>query len=135
MTALQQGIVRNRTALSIPILTSMDTVVRDVGYYPELTLTGICKNPDTGVSPSGDAGAEINGYLCKSFAWRAYRTGLTGESRSGLVTEIVPLLEDLDRATFAFGYGLMVTLLQLAHALCLRLAALLHLPSVIDHQS
>ncbi len=40
--------------------------IRDVGYYPELTLTGILqKSSDTGVfSPfSGDAGAEINGYL------------------------------------------------------------------------
>lgn len=39
--------------------------------------------------------------------------GLTGES-SGLLPKR-HYWSDLDRATFAFGYGLMVTPLQLAH--------------------
>lgn len=116
MTALQQGIVQPDSVIDTHPFTLDGHRIRDVGFYPELTLTGILqKSSDTGVSHLSLAMPVqrlIDTY--KNFGFgQPTGLGLTGESR-GLMPQR-RYWSDLDRATFAFGYGLMVTPLQLAH--------------------
>ncbi|HFZ8993151.1 TPA: peptidoglycan glycosyltransferase FtsI [Citrobacter freundii] len=116
MTALQQGIVQPDSLIDTHPFSIDGHRIHDVGYYPELTLTGILqKSSDTGVSHLSLA-MPVQRLLdtYKSFGFGAPTgLGLTGES-SGLLPQR-RYWSDLDRATFSFGYGLMVTPLQLAH--------------------
>jgi cell division protein FtsI (penicillin-binding protein 3) len=116
MTALQYGIVKPDSVLDTHPYTLDGHRIRDVGYYPELSLTGILqKSSDTGVSRLSLA-MPIQHLLdtYKSFGFGSTTgLGLTGES-SGLLPQR-KFWSQLDRATFAFGYGLMATPLQLAH--------------------
>lgn len=116
MTALQQGLVQPDSVIDTHPYTLAGHRIRDVGYYPELTLTGILqKSSDTGVSRLSLAMPVqrlLDTYHGFGFG-RSTGLGLTGES-SGLLPER-KFWSQLDRATFAFGYGLMVTPLQLAH--------------------
>ncbi len=115
MTALKQGIVRPDSVIDTHPFTLSGHTIRDVGYYPSLSLTGILqKSSDTGVS-------RLSLAMPVAVLEQTYRLfglgqptelGLTGESR-GLLPQR-RRWGDLDRATFAFGYGLMVTPLQLA---------------------
>ncbi|MDY1038236.1 peptidoglycan glycosyltransferase FtsI [Lelliottia sp. CFBP8978] len=116
MTALQQGIVQPDSVIDTHPYTLDGHRIRDVGYYPELSLTGILqKSSDTGVSRLSLA-MPVQ-HLLDTYRGFGFGTstglGLTGES-SGLLPER-KFWSQLDRATFAFGYGLMVTPLQLAH--------------------
>lgn len=116
MTALQQGIVHPGSVVDTHPYTLDGHRIRDVGYYPRLTLTGILqKSSDTGVSRLSLAmpiQALLDTY--KKFGFGSPTgLGLTGES-SGLLPHR-KRWGQLDRATFSFGYGLMVTPLQLAH--------------------
>jgi len=116
MTALQQGIVQPDSVIDAHPFYLDGHRIRDVGFYPELSLTGILqKSSDTGVSHLSLA-MPVQKLLdtYKSFGFGdPTGLGLTGES-SGLMPQR-RYWSDLDRATFAFGYGLMVTPLQLAH--------------------
>ena len=116
MTALQQGIVQPDSVIDTHPFIVDGHRIRDVGFYPELSLTGILqKSSDTGVSHLSLA-MPVQKLLdtYKSFGFGdPTGLGLTGES-SGLMPQR-RYWSDLDRATFAFGYGLMVTPLQLAH--------------------
>ncbi|MFK3659701.1 peptidoglycan glycosyltransferase FtsI [Scandinavium sp. NPDC088450] len=116
MTALQQGIVQPDSVVDTHPYVVDGHRIRDVGYYPELTLTGILqKSSDTGVSHLSLA-MPIQRLLdtYKAFGFgQSTGLGLTGESQ-GLMPQR-RFWGQLDRATFAFGYGLMVTPLQLAH--------------------
>lgn len=116
MTALQQGIVQPDSVIDTHPYIIDGHRIRDVGYYPQLTLTGILqKSSDTGVSRLSLA-MPIQKLLdtYKSFGFgMPTGLGLTGES-SGLLPHR-RFWGELDRATFSFGYGLMVTPLQLAH--------------------
>lgn len=116
MTALQQGIVRPDSVVDTHPYTLDGHRIRDVGYYPELTLTGILqKSSDTGVSRLSLAMPVqklLDTYTAFGFG-QPTGLGLTGESQ-GLLPHR-RYWGELDRATFAFGYGLMVTPLQLAH--------------------
>jgi cell division protein FtsI (penicillin-binding protein 3) len=116
MTALQQGIVQPDSVVDTHPYTIDGHRIRDVGYYPQLTLTGILqKSSDTGVSRLSLA-MPIQKLLdtYKNFGFgMPTGLGLTGES-SGLLPHR-KFWGELDRATFSFGYGLMVTPLQLAH--------------------
>lgn len=116
MTALQQGIVQPDSVVDTRPYTIDGHRIRDVGYYPQLTLTGILqKSSDTGVSRLSLA-MPIQKLLdtYKNFGFgMPTGLGLTGES-SGLLPHH-KFWGELDRATFSFGYGLMVTPLQLAH--------------------
>ncbi|WP_245880221.1 peptidoglycan glycosyltransferase FtsI [Superficieibacter electus] len=116
MTALQQGIVQPGSVVDTHPYTLDGHRIRDVGYYPELTLTGILqKSSDTGVSRLSLAMPVqhlIDTYENFGFG-ESTGLGLTGESRGLLPQRQYWGL--LDRATFSFGYGLMVTPLQLAH--------------------
>ncbi|XJD70606.1 peptidoglycan glycosyltransferase FtsI [Enterobacter sp. ECC-175] len=116
MTALQQGLVQPDSVIDTRPYTLDGHRIRDVGYYPELTMTGILqKSSDTGVSRLSLA-MPIQRLLetYKNFGFgTSTGLGLTGES-AGLLPQR-KYWGQLDRATFAFGYGLMVTPLQLAH--------------------
>lgn len=116
MTALQQGLVKPDSVIDTHPYMLDGHRIRDVGYYPELTLTGILqKSSDTGVSRLSLA-MPVQRLLdiYKGFGFGTPTgLGLTGESK-GLLPER-RFWGQLDRATFAFGYGLMVTPLQLAH--------------------
>lgn len=116
MTALQQGIVQPDSVIDTHPFSLDGHRIRDVGFYPELTLTGILqKSSDTGVSHLSLAmpvNKLLDTYTHFGFG-QPTGLGLTGESR-GLMPQR-RYWSDLDRATFAFGYGLMVTPLQLAH--------------------
>ncbi|MCE0827691.1 peptidoglycan glycosyltransferase FtsI [Buttiauxella sp. A2-C2_NF] len=116
MTALQQGIVQPDSVVDTHPYTIDGHRIRDVGYYPQLTLTGILqKSSDTGVSRLSLA-MPIQKLLdtYKEFGFGSPTgLGLTGESRGYLPHR--KFWGELDRATFSFGYGLMVTPLQLAH--------------------
>ena len=116
MTALQQGIVQPDSVIDTHPFYLDGHRIRDVGFYPELSLTGVLqKSSDTGV-PHLSLAMPVQKLLdtYKSFGFGdPTGLGLTGES-SGLMPQR-RYWSDLDRATFAFGYGLMVTPLQLAH--------------------
>lgn len=89
--------------------------IKDVGYYPALSLTGVLqKSSDVGVfrlALAMPAAALTETYSLFGLG-KPTELGLTGES-SGLMPHR-QRWSDLDRATFSFGYGLMVTPLQLA---------------------
>ncbi|WP_449826306.1 peptidoglycan glycosyltransferase FtsI [Mangrovibacter yixingensis] len=116
MTALKAGIVKPDDVIDTHPYVVDGHRIRDVGWYPELSLTGILqKSSDTGVShlslamPIQDL---ITTYKAFGFG-QSTGLGLTGES-SGYMPH-KRFWSQLDRATFAFGYGMMVTPLQLAH--------------------
>ncbi len=116
MSALKQGIVQPDSVVDTHPYMLDGHRIRDVGFYPQLTLTGILqKSSDTGVSRLSLAmpiQALLDTY--KNFGFGTPTgLGLTGES-SGLLPHR-QRWGQLDRATFSFGYGLMVTPLQLAH--------------------
>lgn len=116
VTALKQGIVQPDSVIDTHPFNLDGHRIRDVGFYPELSLTGILqKSSDTGVSHLSLAMPVQQ--LLDTYKRFGFGTptglGLTGESRGLLLQR--RYWSDLDRATFAFGYGLMVTPLQLAH--------------------
>ncbi|WP_413722761.1 peptidoglycan glycosyltransferase FtsI [Sodalis sp. RH23] len=115
MTALKQGIVKPDTLLDTHPYTLDGHLIRDVAFYPQLTLTGILqKSSDVGVSRMALAmpvTALLNTYRAFGLG-QPTDLGLTGES-AGLMPHRMRWGE-LDRATFSFGYGLMVTPVQLA---------------------
>lgn len=115
MTALKQRIVTPNSLLDTHPYTLSGHLIRDVAFYPQLTLTGILqKSSDVGVSRLSLA-MPITALL-KTYQGfglgKPTDLGLTGES-AGLMPHRQRWSE-LDRATFAFGYGLMVTPVQLA---------------------
>ncbi len=116
MTALEQGIVQPDSVIDTHPFFLDGHRIHDVGFYPELTLTGILqKSSDTGVSHLSLAmpiQRVVDTYQRFGFG-QPTGLGLTGESQ-GLMPQR-RYWSALDRATFAFGYGLMVTPLQLAH--------------------
>lgn len=116
MTALKAGIVKPDDVIDTHPYVVDGHRIRDVGWYPELSLTGILqKSSDTGVShlslamPIKDL---ITTYKAFGFG-QSTGLGLTGESSGYMPNR--SFWSQLDRATFSFGYGMMVTPLQLAH--------------------
>src|SRR5471032_499066 len=87
MTALKQGIVRQDSLLDTHPYTISGHLIRDVAFYPELTLTGILqKSSDVGVSRMALAmpiTALLKTYLAFGLG-QPTELGLTGES-SGLM--------------------------------------------------
>ncbi|CNH73398.1 peptidoglycan synthetase [Yersinia aldovae] len=115
MTALQQHLVQPDTVLDTHPYILSGHQIKDVALYPALSLTGVLqKSSDVGVSRLAlamPAFALIQTYSLFGLG-KPTQLGLTGESR-GLMPHR-QRWSDLDRATFSFGYGLMVTPLQLA---------------------
>lgn len=115
MTALQRGVVRENSVLNTVPYRVNGHEIKDVARYNELTLTGVLqKSSNVGVSRL--ALAMPSSALVETYArfglGKPTNLGLVGES-SGLYPK-KPRWSDIERATFSFGYGLMVTPLQLA---------------------
>jgi cell division protein FtsI (penicillin-binding protein 3) len=116
MAALKQAIVKPDSVIDTRPYTLSKHLIHDVGYYPRLTVTGILqKSSDTGVSRLSLAmPLQVLWDIYQKFGFGEHTSlGLTGESNG-----LLPVRKHwsaLDRATFSFGYGLMVTPLQLAH--------------------
>lgn len=115
MTALQRGVVRENTVLNTIPYRINGHEIKDVARYSELTLTGVLqKSSNVGVSKLALAmpsSALVDTYSRFGLG-KATNLGLVGE-RSGLYPQ-KQRWSDIERATFSFGYGLMVTPLQLA---------------------
>ncbi len=116
MAALKHNIVKENAVLNTLPYYISGHEIKDVGRYAELSITGILqKSSNVGVSKL--ALAMPPSVLVDIYAdfgmGKPTNMGLVGES-SGLYPQ-KKRWSDLDRATFSFGYGLMVTPLQLAH--------------------
>lgn len=117
MAALQRGVVKENTVLNTLPYYVNDHEIKDVVRYAELSLTGVLqKSSNVGVSKMAlamPANTLVETYSHFGLG-KPTNLGLIGESR-GLLPQR-QRWSDIERATFAFGYGLMVTPLQLAHA-------------------
>ncbi|CCW31420.1 Peptidoglycan synthase FtsI [Xenorhabdus nematophila F1] len=120
MSALNSGIVKENTVLDTRpyrlTYGSRGHEIKDVAPRPELTITGILqKSSNVGVSKLALAmpASEVVDTYLRFGMGKPTNLGLVGES-SGLFPTNKQRWSDLDRATFSFGYGLMVTPLQLA---------------------
>ncbi|WP_440862671.1 peptidoglycan glycosyltransferase FtsI [Symbiopectobacterium purcellii] len=115
MTALQRNVVKENSLLNTLPYYINGHEIKDVARYTELTLTGILqKSSNVGVSRLALAmpsSALVDTYSRFGLG-KATNLGLVGES-SGLYPQ-KQRWSDIERATFSFGYGLMVTPLQLA---------------------
>ncbi|NHB96815.1 peptidoglycan glycosyltransferase FtsI [Photorhabdus stackebrandtii] len=116
MAALNDGIVKENTVINTVPYRISGKEIRDVGRYSELSITGILqKSSNVGVSKLALAmpATELVDVYSRFGLGRPTNLGLVGES-SGLYPINRQRWSDLDRATFSYGYGLMVTPLQLA---------------------
>ncbi|PWC15703.1 peptidoglycan glycosyltransferase FtsI [Brenneria roseae subsp. americana] len=115
MTALQRGVIKENSVLNTLPYYVNGHEIKDVARYSELTLTGVLqKSSNVGVSKLALAmpsSALVDTYSRFGLG-KATNLGLVGES-SGLYPQ-KQRWSDIERATFSFGYGLMVTPLQLA---------------------
>src|SRR5699024_8650307 len=92
--------------------------IKDVARYAELSITGILqKSSNVGVSKLALAmpATELVDVYSRFGFGKPTNLGLVGES-SGIFPSKKTRWSDLDRATFSFGYGQMVTPLQLVRA-------------------
>ncbi|OSN08774.1 cell division protein FtsI [Lonsdalea iberica] len=115
MSALQRNVVKENSVLNTLPYYINGHEIKDVARYNELTLTGVLqKSSNVGVSRLSLA--MPSSVLVDTYS----RFGLGKPTNIGLVGESSGLFPhrqrwaDIERATFSFGYGLMVTPLQLA---------------------
>lgn len=117
LAALQRGLVKENSVLNTLPFYINGHEIKDVARYAELSVTGILqKSSNVGVSRLALAmppSSLVETYSLFGIG-KATNLGLVGE-RSGLYPSR-QRWSDLDRATFSFGYGLMVTPLQLVRA-------------------
>ncbi|AWK14658.1 peptidoglycan glycosyltransferase FtsI [Candidatus Fukatsuia symbiotica] len=117
LAALQRGLVKENSVLNTLPFYISGHEIKDVARYAELSVTGILqKSSNVGVSRLALAmppSSLVETYSLFGIG-KATNLGLVGE-RSGLYPSR-QRWSDLDRATFSFGYGLMVTPLQLVRA-------------------
>ncbi|MGL4859940.1 MAG: peptidoglycan glycosyltransferase FtsI [Enterobacteriaceae bacterium] len=117
MTALEHHIVKENSVLNTLPYYISGHQIKDVARYAELSITGILqKSSNVGVSKLAlamPASALVDTYTQFGFG-QPTKLGLIGES-SGLFPDR-KRWSNLDRATFSYGYGLMVTPLQLVRA-------------------
>ncbi|MEK9498564.1 peptidoglycan glycosyltransferase FtsI [Photorhabdus sp. P32] len=116
MAALNDGIIKENTVINTVPFRISGKEIRDVSRYSELSITGILqKSSNVGVSKLALAmpATELVDVYSRFGLGKATNLGLVGES-SGLYPIGKQRWSDLERATFSYGYGLMVTPLQLA---------------------
>jgi len=117
LAALQHGLVKEDSILNTLPFYINGHEIKDVTRYSELSVTGILqKSSNVGVSKLALAmppSSLVETYSLFGIG-KATNLGLVGE-RKGLYPSRQHW-SDLDRTTFSFGYGLMVTPLQLVRA-------------------
>lgn len=92
--------------------------IKDVSYQKSLNLSGILeKSSNVGVSKLAlqMEPADVVEFYSRFGLGKTTELGLGGESR-GTIAANRTRWSDIERATYSFGYGLMVTPLQLARA-------------------
>ncbi|WP_264290173.1 penicillin-binding transpeptidase domain-containing protein [Duffyella gerundensis] len=116
MEGLERHLVRADSVIDTTPYRVNGHLIRDVGHWPRLTMTGILqKSSDIGVSHIAlamPAEALVNTYQAFGLG-KPTGLGLTGES-VGYFPAHRQRWADIERATFSFGYGLRVTPLQIA---------------------
>ncbi|GAA0338758.1 peptidoglycan glycosyltransferase FtsI [Morganella psychrotolerans] len=118
MSALHNNIIKPNSVVNTYPYRISGHEIKDVGRYAELTITGILqKSSNVGVSRLALAmpAQELVDVYSRFGLGRPTNLGLVGES-SGIYPSKKTRWSELERATFSFGYGLMVTPLQLARA-------------------
>lgn len=116
MMALARKMVRPDSVLDTHPYMVNGHLIKDVGHWPALTITGVLqKSSDIAVSHMALAmPAQVLVDLYHSFGLgKPTDLGIGGES-SGYFPLHRDRWADIERATFAFGYGLRVTPLQIA---------------------
>lgn len=115
MEALKQGLITEDSVINTKPFFIKKHQIKDVSYHEQLSIAGILQNSsNVGVSKialSMESKNLVNTYLKFGLGQRT-NLGLIGEHQGFLPKKKV--LSDLEKATFSFGYGLMVTPLQLA---------------------
>ncbi|QCI18772.1 peptidoglycan glycosyltransferase FtsI [Buchnera aphidicola] len=115
MEALKEGIIKQNSIINTKPFFIRKHQIKDVSYNEKLNIAGILqKSSNVGVSKIAMSMATkdlINTYLKFGLGERT-NLGLIGEHQGFLPKKKV--LSNLEKATFSFGYGLMVTPLQLA---------------------
>ncbi|ALD15180.1 cell division protein FtsI [Buchnera aphidicola (Aphis glycines)] len=115
MEGLKEGVIKRNSVINTKPFFVQKHQIKDVSYHEKLDITGILqKSSNVGVSKialSIKSQNLINAYLQFGLG-RKTNLGLIGESQGFLPKK--KNLSNLDKATFSFGYGLMVTPLQLA---------------------
>jgi len=116
MAGLARRMIRPDSVLDTRPYTVNGHLIRDVGHWPALTITGVLqKSSDIAVSHIALAmPAQVLVQLYQSFGLgKSTDLGIGGES-SGYFPLHRERWADIERATFSFGYGLRVTPLQIA---------------------
>ncbi|QIQ41816.1 MAG: peptidoglycan glycosyltransferase FtsI [Buchnera aphidicola (Microlophium carnosum)] len=115
MEALKLGIIQEKSIIDTKPFFIKRHQIKDVSYHDQLTITGILqKSSNVGVSKialSMPILKLLDSYINFGLG-QPTQLGLIGE-KSGFFPK-KKKWADLDKATFSFGYGLMVTPLQLA---------------------
>ncbi|MBT0394563.1 peptidoglycan glycosyltransferase FtsI [Morganella morganii] len=118
MTALNEKLIKPNDVMNTYPYRISGHEIKDVGRYAELTITGILqKSSNVGVSRLALAmpAQKLVDVYSRFGLGKPTNLGLVGES-SGIYPSKKTRWSELERATFSFGYGLMVTPLQLARA-------------------
>lgn len=116
MAGLARKMIRPDSVIDTHPYTVNGHLIRDVGHWPALTVTGVLqKSSDIAVSHIALAmPAQVLVQLYQSFGLgKPTDLGIGGES-SGYFPLHRERWADIERATFSFGYGLRVTPLQIA---------------------
>jgi len=115
MEALKLGLIQENSIINTKPFFIKKHQIKDVSYHEQLTTAGILqKSSNVGVSKialSMPILKLIDSYVNFGLG-QPTKLGLIGE-KSGFLPK-KKNWSDLDKATFSFGYGLMVTPLQLA---------------------
>ncbi|NMP27288.1 peptidoglycan synthase [Rahnella sp. SAP-1] len=116
MSGLEHRLIRPDTVLDTRPYSVNGHLIRDVGHWPALTITGVLqKSSDIGVSHIAlamPAQVLVNQYQAFGLG-KPTDLGIGGES-GGYFPLHRERWADIERATFSFGYGLRVTPLQIA---------------------
>ncbi|GAB2937115.1 penicillin-binding transpeptidase domain-containing protein [Hafnia psychrotolerans] len=116
MAGLARKMIRPDSVIDTHPYTVNGHLIRDVGHWPALTVTGVLqKSSDIAVSHIALAmPAQVLVQLYQSFGLgKPTDLGIGGES-GGYFPLHRERWADIERATFSFGYGLRVTPLQIA---------------------
>lgn len=115
LEGLRLGIIQENSIIQTKPFFIHKHEIKDISYHEKLSITGILKkSSNVGISKialSIPTMQLINSYMNFGLG-KPTQLGLIGE-QNGLFPKKKKKWSDLDKATFSFGYGLMVTPLQL----------------------